>query len=59
MKHYNSHPFAWRYHDMETLAVSLALCEGIPSVTGGFPSQLVIDEKHSCILCFYPEQAVE
>ena len=28
----------WRYQ-METFSMLLALCEGIPSVTGGFPSQ--------------------
>ena len=28
-----------RRHTMDTLSVSLALCEGNPPVTGGFPSQ--------------------
>ena len=29
----------WWRHQMETFFVLLALCEGNPSVTGGFPSQ--------------------
>ena len=29
----------WWRHQMETFSALLALCEGIPSVTGGFPSQ--------------------
>ena len=29
----------WWHHDMETLSLLLALCEGNPPVTGGFPSQ--------------------
>ena len=33
-------PFAgaWCHHQMETFSASLALCEGNPLVTGGFPS---------------------
>ena len=31
------------HHDMETLSSLLALCEGNPPVTGGFPSQWVSD----------------
>ena len=30
---------AWRRHQMGTFAALLALCEGNPPVTGGFPSQ--------------------
>ena len=30
---------AWRRHQMETFSPLLALCEGNPLVTGGFPSQ--------------------
>ena len=30
---------AWWRHDMETIFALLALCEGNPSVTDGFPSQ--------------------
>ena len=33
-----SHTIAWWRHQMETLSVLLALCEGNPPVTGGFPS---------------------
>ena len=29
----------WRRHDMETLSALLALCEGNPTVIGGFPSR--------------------
>ena len=29
----------WWRHDVETLVALLALCEGNPSATGGFPSQ--------------------
>ena len=29
---------SWRLHDMKTLSVLLALCEGNPLVTGGIPS---------------------
>ena len=31
--------YPWWRHHMETFSVLLALCEGNPSVTGGFPSQ--------------------
>ena len=34
-----AHPRTWRRHDMEMLSALLALCEGNPPVTGGFPSQ--------------------
>ena len=30
---------SWWRHQMETFSASLALCEGNPPVTGGFPSQ--------------------
>ena len=33
---------SWRY-DLETLSITLALCEGNPPVTSGFPSQRVSD----------------
>ena len=38
---YGIHPdlSSWWRHQMETLSASLALCEGNPSATGGFPSQ--------------------
>ena len=32
-------PSAWWRHQMATFSALLALCEGKPSVTGGFPSQ--------------------
>ena len=31
---------SWRCHAIEMLSVLLALCQGIPPVTGGFPSQM-------------------
>ena len=33
---------AWRHHELETISILLALCEGNLPVTGGFPSQRVI-----------------
>ena len=35
----NAHHCSWRRHQMETCSALLALCEGNPPVTGGFPSQ--------------------
>ena len=32
-------PLSWWRHQMETFCALLALCEGNPPVTGGFPSQ--------------------
>ena len=34
---------AWRLHDMKTLSALLALCDGNPLFTGGFPSQRASD----------------
>ena len=34
-----ANPGPWWRHQMETFSALLALCEGNPSVTGGFPSQ--------------------
>ena len=34
-----AHGYAWWRHHMETLSALMAICEGNPSVTGGFPSQ--------------------
>ena len=33
----------WLWHDMETLSMSLAICEGNPPVTCGFPSHRASD----------------
>ena len=42
---YNQHPKAWNNgHDTETYGTLLALCEGNPPVTVGFPSKGVSDE---------------
>ena len=40
---------AWGCHAMGTLSALLALCEGNPPVTGGFPSQRTSDAE----LCFF------
>ena len=38
LKPVSSFPNSWWRHEMETFSVLLALCEGNPLVTGGFPS---------------------
>ena len=40
----------WWYHAMETLSTLLALCEGNPPVTGGFPSQRASNVDFWCLL---------
>ena len=35
----SAHNATWRCHDMKSFSSLLALCEGNPPVTGGFPSQ--------------------
>ena len=35
----------WWHHQMGTVSMSLALCEGNPPVTGGFPSQRPVMQK--------------
>ena len=35
----------WWHHQMETFSVLLALCEGNPPVTGGFPSQRPVTQS--------------
>ena len=48
------------HHGMEMIFALLALCEGNPSVTDGFPSQRASNAKLWCFLsCYYPEQSVE
>ena len=47
------------HDDMETLSALLALCEGNPPVTGGFPSQRSSNADLWCFLGCYPEQAVQ
>ena len=46
-------------HDMETLNALLALCEGNPSVTDGFPSQRASNEEFDGLFMCYPAQVVE
>ena len=41
--------FPWRRHEMEALSTLLALCEGNPPLTGGFPSQRVSNVGLWCI----------
>ena len=36
------HDILWWYHQMETFSALLALCEGNPLVTSGFPSQRLV-----------------
>ena len=43
---------SWWYHNMEILSILLALCEGNPPVTGGFPSQKANNVEHWCFLWF-------
>ena len=43
----------------ETLSALLALCEGNPPVSGGFPSQRASNVKLWCILWCSPEQMVK
>ena len=40
----------WR-HQMETFSALLALCEGNPSVTGGFPSQRPVTRSFDVFFC--------
>ena len=49
---------AWWRHQMETFSALLALCEGNPPVTGGFPSQRPVTELW-CFSWSAPEQTVE
>ena len=44
---------------MDTFSALLALCEGIPPATGGFPSQRASDAELWCFLWSAPEQTVE
>ena len=37
--HWGHHAMAWWRHRVETISVLLAVCEGKPPVTDGFPSQ--------------------
>ena len=42
---------SWWSYDMEMLSTLLALCEGNPPVTSGFPSQRASNEKLWCFIC--------
>ena len=46
----------WWRHQMEILSALLALCEGNPFVTGGFPSQWASDAELWCFLWSTPEK---
>ena len=48
----------WR-HDLETFSAFLALCEGNPPVTGGFPSQRDDNVDKWCIIFYWQEPVVE
>ena len=49
----------WWCHDMESFSTLLALCEGNPPVTHGFPPQRTIVTEFWCFLWCMPEQMVE
>ena len=44
---------------METFSTLLALCEGNPPVTGGFPSQKTSGAELWCFIWSAPEQTAE
>ena len=48
----------WR-HQMEAISALLALCEGNPPATGGFPFTKASDAELWCFLWSAPEQTVE
>ena len=41
----NNKNISWWHHRVETFSVLLALCEGNPPVTGGFPSQRPVTQS--------------
>ena len=45
-------PWTWWRHHMETLSTLLALCEGNPSFTGGFPSQSPVVRNSDVFLIY-------
>ena len=49
----------WWCRHMEMLSTLLALCDGNPPVTGGFPSQRTSNVELCCFHCWQTEQAVE
>ena len=49
---------SWWRRQMETFSVLLALCEGIPLVTGGFPTK-ASDAERCCFLWSAPEKTAE
>ena len=48
----------WWCHQKELFSVLLALCEGNPPVTSGFPSKRPVTRSFDVFLCV-PEQTVE
>ena len=49
----------WWRHVIGTLYTFLALCEGNPPVTGGFPSQRASNVELLCLVWCHPEQAIK
>ena len=49
----------WWHHDMEMLPSLLALCEGNPPVSGGYPSQRASNAELWYFLSCWSDQAVE
>ena len=50
---------SWWHHDMEPYSTLLALCEGNPPVTRGFPPQRARNTELKCFLWCAPERTVE
>ena len=51
--------YVWRRHTMETVSALLALCEGNPPVTGGFPSQTASNVGSLCVLRCFRKQTIK
>ena len=50
---------SWCHHDMETLSALLALCEGNPLLSSGFPSQRASNAELWYFACCQPKQTFE
>ena len=50
---------SWWHNQMETFSALLALCEGNPLVTTGFPLQRPVTQSFECFLWSLPEQMAE
>ena len=52
-------PRSWWRYDMKSLSALLALCEGNPPVTGGFPSQRASCVERGLFLAISPEDQLK